>query len=174
MRADRPEPAGSGRDPLGDLRERLARLPAGHPSSPDYRPSPEQGEDGGVAYGAPADLASDSHRAADSDRGEDGDPAEDSDRGEEADLGGGEPGRGDLGGTEGPGEGAADREDRAGGPHPRGAGRPGGADRSRHSQPTSRGPGPGRSPGGEPYRPWFSSGVGPDLWFSPDSGDRSG
>lgn len=172
MRGDRPEPAG-GRDPLGDLRERLARLPAGHPSSPDYRPPQGQGEDGDMASGAPADLARDSHSAEDGGRAEEGDLG-DSDFGDGG-LGRDELGGDDLGrGGEAAGEGTADRADKPGGPHPRGAARPEGAGRSRHGQPASRVPGPGRSQGGEPYRPWFSSGDEPDLWFSPDSGDRSG
>jgi hypothetical protein len=179
MRGDRPGPAGGGRDPLSDLRERLARLPAGHPSSPDYRPPQQWGEDGDVARGAPGDLAGNSRSAEGSSCGGDGDRAGEGGRGDgdlgRDDLGRGDPDGDDLGrGGEAAGEGVADQQDKPDGPHLRGSARPEGAGRGRHGQPTPRVPGPGLSQADEPYRPWFSSGDGLDLWFSPDSGDRSG
>jgi hypothetical protein len=168
MRGDRPGPAGGGRDPLDDLRERLARLPAGHPSSPDYRPPQQRGEDGDLAR-VPGDLAGDSHSAEDSSLGGDSDGAEEGSRGD------GDLGRDDLGrDDEAAGEGVAGQGDKPDGPHRRGSARPEGPSSGRHGQPTPRVPGPGLSQAGQPYRPWFSSGDGLDLWFSPDSGDRSG
>jgi hypothetical protein len=159
MRGDRPEPGGTRRDPLGDLRERLARLPAGHPSSPDYRPAQESGGEGA--------------RGEASDRGEAGDrgEAELLARGDEGLAGDDE---GLAGVDEAAGEGTADREREADRPHRRGAARPEGGGLNRPGQSPSRPPDSGLSQGGEPYRPWFSPGDEPELWFSPDSGDRSG
>jgi Amidohydrolase family len=136
---DKPEaPGGDDRDPLADLRERLARMPAGHPSSPDYRPAQE--------------------------------PADGSDRGGEGDGLGGEESAGD---GEAAGETAAGAEREPEGPHRPGAPRPEDTGRGRPDQPRPRGQGSGLPRPGEPYRPWFSSGDGPQPWFSPESGDRS-
>jgi hypothetical protein len=166
MSGDRPGPGAARRDPLGDLRERLARLPAGHPSSPDYRPAQERGGEG--------------------DRGEASDRGEAGVRGEAGDLAGGAEGlaRGEEGldggeeglarGDEAAGEAAADRERGADRAHRRGAARPEGGGLNRPGQSPPRPLGSGLSQGREPYRPWFSPGDEPELWFSPDSGDRSG
>jgi hypothetical protein len=149
-----PEPAG-GRDRAvvqrgewEDLRRRLERLPAGHPSSP--------GDDRGAA-GARADAA----WADDGETGERGADQGSADRGS-ADRG--SAGRGSAGQAD---DERADRGRRAGPDRRSGPDQRTGPDG--HT-------GPGRYHAGltpgpdhrEPYQPWFASGDWPDPWFSAD------
>jgi len=52
MQPDLPEPRQEpGRSPFDDLRERLARLPASHPSAPGYRDWPDEPTEPGAVAG---------------------------------------------------------------------------------------------------------------------------
>ena len=128
----------------GDLRQRLAALRAGHPSSPEYG-----GRGGEAADGAGGnDRAGEIGGAREEDAG-------DIDRARE-DAGAAE---GDPDGLPGP-EGARSRG-RSGG---RGHASPGSAELGQ----------PGLLRGSEPYRPWFSSGESLEPWFTGDPGDPPG
>jgi hypothetical protein len=140
-----PEPAG-GRDRAvvrrgewEDLRRRLERLPAGHPSAPDDR-------DDAAADGADAGWAEDSR----ADEGRAG-------RGS-ADEAGEQP-------AERGGRAEPDRRARPeGSTRPEGQARPEGSTRP-EGQEARRSAGLDRR---EPYRPWFTSGESPDPWFWAD------
>ncbi len=144
--ADRPPRAG----PLDDLRERLARLPSSHPSSPEYAPPESTGPD-------KEDITTDDGGAA---------PAPDS----EPEDGGAVPAP-DSEPLPVERDDGAERSDPDG---PGVLGRPGraraAAGRARPGAPTEVvSPGPD-----EPYRPWFSGGRSPRPWFSAGPRDRSG
>jgi hypothetical protein len=170
MQPDLPEPRQQpGRSPFDDLRERLARLPASHPSAPGYRDWPEE-------PAGPADQAGDGSLADDGpppggdspDSGERPDPvaaAADTATPEVAEPGDtgpddAEPGdAGEPDGTEGDSE----------------------PDRGAATQRPGRGGRAGGTAvgyllvdGGDgPYRPWFT-GEPPRPWFSDDPPGRSG
>jgi hypothetical protein len=150
-----PEPAG-GRDRAvlqrgewQDLRRRLERLPAGHPSSP--------GDDGDTT--AEARAAEARADAAWTDDGEVG--------GRGADQWDGDQWGGDQDSARQAGDQRADGEARAGPDRRSGPDQRTGPDE--HTGPgryhAGLTPGPDRR---EPYQPWFASGDWPDPWFSPD------
>jgi len=147
------ERIGTGARGAGDnLRERLDRLAACHPSSPDYQEmeygeTPEYGDYQKTEY-EPAGAGAE--RAA-----------------EEQDRQAARPGGldGELAGRDGElagrGNGRADRP---------GAGRPAGW-RAADTGPRPGGGAAGGLGGGrEPYRPWFTEGESPEPWFTSDSG----
>jgi hypothetical protein len=159
MQPDLPVPGERpGRSPFDDLRERLARLPASHPSAPGYRDVPDDRTEADAAQPDAAQPDAAQPDAAQPDAGEpdgtgadsaeDGaDSAEDgADSAEDgADPGGPDAGRGIA--TVRPGR----------------DGRPGGA-----------AVGYLAADGGDgPYRPWFSA-EPPRPWFSDDPAGRSG
>ena len=144
-----------------DLRQRLDRLAACHPSSPDYRETA-------------ADYGDADYRDTAADHGE---PAPDY-RDAVPDYG-----ETDYGETEydvaGAGaERARDEQDRQAARSDRRGDGPAG--RLGPGRPAGWRPGPGHRPDGgaasgpagrsEPYEPWFTAGESPDPWFTGDSG----
>jgi hypothetical protein len=164
MQPDLPGPAEHAERPrrgaLDDLRDRLARLPASHPSAPGYRDWP-----GGPGEPDPPE----------GDEPESGEPESDEPGGYEPEVGDDRPD--DVDGPdevdEPGGDGVTDRaapagpeaERRAGTQRPAGWRRPDGA-AAAHL------PVGGTGDRG-PYRPWFS-GEPPRPWFSGDPPGRSG
>jgi hypothetical protein len=137
-----------------DLRRRLERLSAGHPSSPQYgkleygegREYEEGREYGERDYEALGESGETEHAA-----GAGAEQAAD----EQDRLGGrgGEPGRRGQQPASRPGPG-----------HPAGW-RPGDAGRR-----PDGGPAGGRAGTREPYRPWFTTGESPEPWFTSEPG----
>jgi hypothetical protein len=177
MQPDLPEPRQEpGRSPFDDLRERLARLPASHPSAPGYRDWPDEpagpdaraGDGSRAGDGPPGGGSPDSRRpdpvAAPADAAVPGD-AEQDDAGEPEGTGDdSEPGRpGPAGPDMGPGAAT----------HRPGWGRRAGGTAVGYL-PVDGGDGPHRPWfTGEPPQLWFT-GEPPQPWFSDDPAGRSG
>jgi hypothetical protein len=145
MQPDLPAPGEPGRSPFDDLRERLARLPASHPSAPGYRDRPDDTEPDARAGADPPDVRTGPGTRAGADP-----PAEADDAGEPD--GTGEDDETTRAGPGGPDSGRGPATQRPG----RG-GRPVG---------TAVGYLPAESGDGR-YRPWFT-GEPPRPWFSDD------
>jgi hypothetical protein len=125
-----------------DLKQRLERLPAGHPSSlDDEDPAAEDWAEDRPAQGRTDEGRTDEGRT---DEGRTDEGRTDEDRVDE------------------------DRVDRAAGQSAARRGRigPGRSARLPRGHEAEWGPGPGQR---EPYRPWFASGDSSDPWFSADS-----
>src|SRR5215475_10509108 len=154
MHADRPEPREpDGRErprPFDDLRERLARLPPGHPSSERYGDRAGEPDGPGVPAGTGDRAEADGCRQAEG--------AEETDR-----LDGSE----EPDGTDEPGGRAT-----ADPPGVRGSHRPGGWPARRRADGGPAPAGPEAFSRTAPYRPWFC-GEPPRPWFSDDPRDRS-
>lgn len=155
------------RGALEDLRERLARLPASHPSSRGFG---RRAEDAGSGSAEDADSPG-AESAEDVSL-----PPETSDSAQEAGPGpeeeAGCPDGSEAGEQPGPSQpdpadrlGRADRLSRL----------LGGGDRSGSDGTAGRGRGGGLPGSGKPgpYRPWFAPGELCQPWFRPDSSDRS-
>jgi hypothetical protein len=145
---------GQARGAADELRQRLDRLAACHPSSPDYEachPSSPDHEETGCGT-----LA----ESGEMERGETPEYGDDLKR--EGKLAGRE---GELAGREGKlagrDNGRADRP---------GAGRPAGWRAGDAERRLDGGAAGGLGGGGEPYRPWFTAGESPEPWFTSDSG----
>jgi hypothetical protein len=149
------EGAARARAAYDDLRQRLERLSACHPSSPDYAEpgysATEYGQTGYAETGyAETGYAETGYAETDY--------AETDYAGREY----GEPGPGERpepGGDKAPGSG-----DRASGKRPH----------RELAEPGEHRPGAGLGgPAGrrEPYRPWFTTGESPEPWFTAESGD---
>jgi hypothetical protein len=136
-------PADRARWARDDLRQRLDRLPDGHPSAPEYEELPGSGEPGS---GQPAEYGELENAEL-----ENAEP-------ENAELDNGELDNGELDNGE-PAEGG----DEGGGGRP--AGRRAGDAGAR----TAAGTG-GLASSQQPYRPWFTSGESPAPWFTADPG----
>lgn len=164
--ADRPR-----RGPLDDLRQRLARLSASHPSSRGFE---TRGD--GASGGEVAKERAGGGEAAGDKAGGGGAAKEPAERGEAAQEraeGGGEPAQEPAVGGGPPGEGSRgliDRLDRL-------SRLVGGGGRAGSDRPASVGRAEEALPGSstrDPYRPWFAPGEVCRPWFSPDQSDRSG
>jgi hypothetical protein len=152
---------GQARGAAGELRQRLDRLAACHPSSPDYeacrQSSPDHEETGCGTLAESGEMETPENG---DDQKREGEVA-----GREGELAGREGGlagrEGELAGREsevaGRGNGRADRP---------GAGRPAGW-RAGDAERRLDG---GAAGGRERYRPWFTAGESPEPWFTSDSG----
>jgi hypothetical protein len=157
------------RGPLDDLRQRLARLSASHPSSPGF----ETRGDGSGGGEAAKERAGGGEAAQEPAGG--GEAAQEPAEGGEG-AGGGEGAREPPASGGQAGEGGRDLTD-ALGRLDRLSRLVGGGGRAGSDRPATGGRGEGVLPGSgtrDPYRPWFAPGEVCQPWFSPDQSDRSG
>jgi hypothetical protein len=142
---------GQARGAADELRQRLDRLAACHPSSPDYEAcppsSPDHEETGCGTLAESGEMQT---------------PENGDDQKREGELAGRE---GEVAGREGEVAGRANgRADRPG------AGRPAGWRAGDAGRRPDGGAAGGLGGGRVPYRPWFTAGEPPDPWFTSDSG----
>jgi hypothetical protein len=158
---------GQARGAADELRQRLDRLAACHPSSPDYEAchpsSPDHEETGYAGLAESGEMErgetpeyGDYQKTENEAAGAGGERAADEQDRQAARPGGRE---GELAGREG--NGRADRP---------GAGRPAGWRAGDAERQLDEGAAGGLGGGREPYRPWFTAGESPEPWFTSDSG----
>jgi hypothetical protein len=155
------------------LRQRLDRLAACHPSSPDYAEIEYRelaGSSGDLPDGGYEEMLRPGlPESQDNGELERGELAESRDNGGDAELAGRD---GELAGRDGElagrgGELAGRDGGRANRP---GAGRPAGRRAGEPGRWPDGGATGGLGGGGEPYRPWFTAGESPEPWFTGESG----